>query len=57
MTKFHVTVNRSQTFVIEAESVEEAHELCLDGELIDDEIIDDEIIDMFSTYPPEEDRP
>lgn len=52
MTKFHVTVNRSQTFVIEAESVEEAHELCLDGELIDDEIID-----IFSTYPPEADRP
>ena len=40
MTEYTVTVYRRQTFVVEAESVEKAQELCLDGKCIDDEITD-----------------
>jgi hypothetical protein len=40
MTEYTVTVYRRQTFVIEAENVEDAHQLCLDGRLIEDEITD-----------------
>lgn len=50
MTEYRVTVCRTQTFIVEAENIEEAHQLCLDGKLIDDEITD-----IFST--PEADRP
>jgi len=40
MPNYTVTVYRRQTFIVEAESVEEAHQLCLDGKCIDDEITD-----------------
>ena len=40
MTKYTVTVYRRQTFIVEAENVEDAHQLFLDGEIIDDEITD-----------------
>jgi hypothetical protein len=40
MAEYTVTVYRRQTFVIEAENVEDAHQLCLDGRIIEDEITD-----------------
>lgn len=40
MNQYTVSVNRTQTFRVFAETAEDASQYCLDGELIDDEIID-----------------